>query len=328
MIGKYIKASLTLLILFLFFYSNAADTTYYEIWEINSLSEISGHNVEFTGNPQVVNTDIGEAVQFDGDGDRLLIDANPIGDAMEFTIEVVFKPDAGINIINEPRFIHIQDPDDPQGKRVMMEIRVNNENNWYLDGYMNTDSENLTLIDEKLTHPTAEWMHAAITYKHTIFKTYVNGEEELTGSVSYNSKIINSTGKTSIGARMNERNWYSGLIKTLKITHEALSPDKFIFINNDSSGVNADNLISVDNSIKVFPNPAGNLVTIYANKLAAGSFLAIYNIFGEKVFYIDLFENIVKNTVQLNTSEFDDGFYVCTIINNGVSYSVKFLVKH
>ena len=43
---------------------------------------------------------------------------------------------------------------------------------------------------------------------------------------------MNSIGKTSIGARMDKRNYYCGLIKKLKITQKALDPQQFIHINN------------------------------------------------------------------------------------------------
>ena len=64
------------------------------------------------GNPEVVETDIGTAVKFDGDGDMLLVGFNPIGEAKSFTVEVVFKPNASYPENIAPRIIHIQDPDD------------------------------------------------------------------------------------------------------------------------------------------------------------------------------------------------------------------------
>jgi len=39
---------------------------------------------------------------------------------------------------------------------------------------------------------------------------------------------MNKTGKVSIGGRMDQRNYYCGLIKVLKITHKALEPEDFM----------------------------------------------------------------------------------------------------
>ncbi|MFO7668606.1 MAG: LamG-like jellyroll fold domain-containing protein [Bacteroidales bacterium] len=205
-----------------------SDTVYYELWDISNLENFGGHTVTALGDPQVVSTEMGNAVQFDGVEDRLLVDFNPIMDAKEFTVELIFKPDACYPNQTEPRFLHIQDPDDPQAKRVMIELRINADNQCYLDGFINTDSDNLTLIDETLVHPTEVWQHVAITYKDSTFTTYFNGIKELSGTLHYTDAIVNTHGKTSLGGRMNHVSFYAGLIKTLKVTHTCLEPEDFI----------------------------------------------------------------------------------------------------
>ena len=225
------KTIFCILILFQcsFLMANACetDTVYSEVWELNSLDKIGGHPVQVFGNPQIVNTEHGKAIKFNGINDKLLVDNNPIGDAKEFTVEVIFKPDPAFDISNEPRFIHIQDPDDSLSKRVLIELRLTRTKEWYLDGFMLTDAGEKTLVNKTLIHPAGEWVHAAVTYKDNIFKTFVNGVEELSGNVYFTEKLINKTGKTSIGGRMDNRNYYCGLIKSLKITRSALEPKDF-----------------------------------------------------------------------------------------------------
>lgn len=208
--------------------ASETDTVYFEVWELNSLKKIGGHSLQVSGNPQIVNTEYGKAMKFNGIDDKLLVDNNPIGDAKEYTVEVVFKPDPAYDISNAPRFIHFQDPDDTLAKRVLIELRVTQEKEWYLDGYMLTDAGEKTLVNKTLTHPTGVWIHAALTYKDNTLKTFVNGIQELSGTVTYTEKLINKIGKTSIGGRMDNRNYYCGLIKTLKITRKALDPKDFI----------------------------------------------------------------------------------------------------
>lgn len=208
--------------------ASETDTVYFEVWELNSLKKIGGHSLQVSGNPQIVNTEYGKAMKFNGIDDKLLVDNNPIGDAKEYTVEVVFKPDPAYDISNAPRFIHFQDPDDTLAKRVLIELRITQEKEWYLDGYMLTDAGEKTLVNKTLTHPTGVWIHAALTYKDNTLKTFVNGIQELSGTVTYTEKLINKTGKTSIGGRMDNRNYYCGLIKTLKITRKALDPKDFI----------------------------------------------------------------------------------------------------
>jgi len=213
-------------------YAAKPDTAYFEVWELKSLKKIGGHPVQVFGDPEIVKTERGRAIKFDGIDDRVLVDNNPLGDAKEFTIEVIFKADPAYDISNQPRFIHFQDPDDTLAKRVMIELRLTQKNEWYLDGYMLTDAGERTLVNKTLTHPVGEWFHAALTYKNNTFKTYVNGILETSGRVNFTEKLINKVGKVSIGGRMDQRNYYCGLIKTLKITHKALEPHQFIHVKN------------------------------------------------------------------------------------------------
>lgn len=199
-----------------------------ELWLLDNLEVIGSHRVMVSGDPEVMDTEMGSAVMFDGDGDRLLVDANPIGGAREFTLEVLFKPTASYPENREPRFVHIQDPDDPQQKRVMIELRINEQNLCYLDGFIRTDGDDLALIDETLTHPSGEWHHAAITFKQGTFTTYMDGKKELTGQVSYMDAILSASGKTSLGGRMDDRNWFNGLIRAVRVTHAALEPADFM----------------------------------------------------------------------------------------------------
>ncbi|MEN0035843.1 MAG: LamG domain-containing protein [Cellvibrio sp.] len=195
------------------------------LWVLNSTQQIAGHPVTILGEPQLVKTEIGSVVRFDGDGDRLLVDANPLGDATEFTIEIIFNPaDAYPNNV-EPRFFHIESADNPN-RRLTIELRLNDKKQWYLDAYIKSEQSQLTLIDPTKVHPIGQWAHAAITYKKREFVSYVNGKRELVGQVDY--LPIASNAKTSIGARMNQIHWFNGDIAKVKISPRALSADEFL----------------------------------------------------------------------------------------------------
>jgi hypothetical protein len=201
-------------------------------WELKSLKKIGGHKLRVFGNPVIVRTDIGKAIKFDGVNDRILVDNNPIGSAKEFTVEVIFKADPAYEISNQPRFVHFQDPEDSLEKRVMVELRLTNDNKWYLDGYIQTDAGNKTLVNRTLTHPLGNWDHVALTFKGNTFTTYVNGVKEISGEVPWKERLVNERGKVSIGGRMNKINYYKGLIKTIRVTHKALDPSEFMKIRD------------------------------------------------------------------------------------------------
>ncbi len=193
------------------------------IWSIDSLSSIAGLPTQVEGNPQLITAT--ESVRFDGDGDRLLVDNNPLVGAKEFTVEIIFKPFDAYPQNWEPRFFHIESADNPN-RRLTIELRLNHKKQWYLDAYIKSDHSHLTLIDSTKVHPVGEWFHAAITYKDRHLTSFVNGQKELEGKVEY--LPIPENAKTSIGARMNKIHWFNGEIKKVRITHKALLPSEFI----------------------------------------------------------------------------------------------------
>lgn len=289
-----------LLFCFVGFSLYANDSIYSETWHLDNLKEISGHKVTFTGSPVVVQTDFGAAMQFNGVKDKILVDSNPIGDVKEFTVEMVFKPDAAFSSNSDPRFLHIQDPNDPLEKRVMMELRIDAKNQCYLDGYIKTDKANLTLIDATLTHPTGVWHHAAITYANDTLTTWFNGKKELSGRVLFGQAILNTGGKTSLGARMNDRNYYKGLIKAIKVTRKAIAPDQFFYLKDLPTLKRQDHLTEKPFSVNRKDN--GLSVTLLDQENIPASFTAeLYDSTGRRIFQA---KNHLSSEVLIPLSEY------------------------
>lgn len=199
-----------------------------EIWRFDSLTNINGYTVEQMGQPKVVTSPYGKAVGFDGDGDRLLVNANPLGDATEFTIEIIFKANDVFPKNNEPRVFHIESPDNP-ARRITIELRLNDKKQWYFDAFIKSEKSQFTLIDPTQVHPVGEWVHAAMTYKDRAFVSYVNGQKELSGEVDY--LTIPASAKTSVGARMNQIHWFNGDVLQVRVSKKALKPDEFVLLN-------------------------------------------------------------------------------------------------
>ncbi|MCC9168203.1 LamG domain-containing protein [Pontibacter sp. XAAS-A31] len=191
-----------------------------EVWHLNSLESIGNHEVSIVGNPKVINVEpAGKAVEFDGVDDGLLVDANPITGAEEFTIEVAFKPYASYPENIEQRFLHIQDPNN-ESRRILIELRLNNKQEWYVDFFMRTEDASLVLIDSTKTHPVDEWATVALVYQDGQMRGYVNGVQESAGDIAY--LPISAEAKTSLGTRMDKRSWFKGAIRTVTFNHEAL----------------------------------------------------------------------------------------------------------
>ena len=201
-----------------------------ETWSFDSFDRIGGYPVEVTGNPALTRDGGHSAIAFDGIGDRLLVRGNPLHGVQAFTVEVVFKPGAGVNAKNDPRFLHLMDPADPDAKRLMVEIRVNDKGRWTLDAMLKTDAGERAVLDLSIEHPADEWVHAAVTYDGGMLRTFVGGKPELAGPVTHRESILGPGTVASVGARMNKVHWLFGSIRTLRFTHAALSPSAFLRI--------------------------------------------------------------------------------------------------
>jgi hypothetical protein len=189
-------------------------------WELASLNGPSSKGQTKTGNPQTIDSPHGKAVLFDGRGDGIFLDADPLLNLHQFTIEVIMRPDP--NGPAEQRFLQMGEV---SGERVMMETRLTPDNQWYLDAYVRSGDSSRTLIDKTKLHTTSTWHHVAFIVDKGKMDTYVDGKHELEGTVPFSPF---TKGKTSIGVRMNRVYWYKGAIYKIKITPKSLNPSDFL----------------------------------------------------------------------------------------------------
>jgi hypothetical protein len=172
------------------------------------------------GVPQIIDCPYGKAVQFDGQDDAIILDTNLLVNMHQFTIEVIMRPDTSGQ--REQRFLHFGEV---RGERVMIETRLTNDDQWYLDTYMKSGQTGQTLADSTKLHPLNQWYHIAFVVNDGKMEAYINGRKELEGQIPFSPFTI---GQTSIGVRLNFVNWYKGAIYKLKITSLKLEPALFM----------------------------------------------------------------------------------------------------
>jgi hypothetical protein len=191
------------------------------VWDLDNLSKIGGSHVTVVGKPRVIDTDRGKAIEFDGKGDAIYLDVNPLAGLKQFTAEVIFRPAA--DGPKEQRFLHFQ----PKGTedRVLFETRLPGEGRWFLDTYLQTGEGKHTLFAEKFPHAIGPWYAAAIVIDGKTMRHYVNGAEELSADIKLTPL---AAGQTSIGVRFNKVHWYQGAIRQIRITPRALKPAEFL----------------------------------------------------------------------------------------------------
>lgn len=189
-------------------------------WNINNLDKIGGHQTTVIGNPTLIKVPGGNAVLFDGVNDGLLVNSNPLTGAQTFTVEAVFRPDAGGN--HEQRWFHIQE--ETSDDRILLETRLDGDQ-WFTDTFIKSGENSRALYAENFKHPIGEWYHVALVYDGSMMRHHVNGKEELSGPLTIPPL---GRGQTSIGVRMNRVYWFKGAVRKARFTPRALTPGEFM----------------------------------------------------------------------------------------------------
>jgi len=190
-------------------------------WKLDNLKKIGGHMIEILGQPKVVKTDNGKAIEFDGVDDGIFIETNPLAGAKAFTIEAWFRPDPGGPA--EQRWLHVEDLENVES-RAMLETRVSKDL-WFLDTFLKSGDNRLPLYAENFKHPIGRWYHVALVYDGTEMRHYIDGKLELSGKIAIKPF---GRGRTSIGVRQNKVYWFKGAVRKVRFSHTALKPEQFL----------------------------------------------------------------------------------------------------
>ncbi len=186
-------------------------------WKIDNVRSIGGFATTACGNPRVV----AGAVEFDGVGDGLLVDIHPMAGWTEFTLEIVFRPDAGGP--KEQRFLHLQV--DGSEDRILIETRLTGDGRLFLDTFIKSGSTDQALFAKDFLHPVGKWHAAALVFDGTTMSHFVNGAPELSAPIAFTPP---RSGRTSIGMRANQVWWFKGAIGEVRMTRRALAPLEFL----------------------------------------------------------------------------------------------------
>jgi Concanavalin A-like lectin/glucanases superfamily len=201
-------------------------------WRFDNLQRIGGYQVRVEGQPEAIQTPAGTAIKFDGVDDALFVPAHPLAGAAKFTFEAIFRPDGGAF---EQRWFHLAQADpaapartyppvQPSGPRFLFEIRVV-EGSWYLDAFTAGPGYSKTLVAPEKRYPVGHWYHVAQTYDGHSYRSYVDGRLQAEAPLAFTPQ---GPGYSSIGTRINRRNYFHGAIYVARFTPRALAPKDFM----------------------------------------------------------------------------------------------------
>jgi hypothetical protein len=205
-----------------------------EIWRFDHTDSIGGYPARVLGHPLVMETPYGKAVQFDGANDALIVPVHPLAGAETWTWEVIFRPDEGGAAAQ--RFFHLSVLDPATGldtnDRMLFEMRIVN-GEWCLDSFAMAQGHSKVLLDYQKLHPLGKWYRITAVYDGKTLKSYVGDELQGEGEVQLAPQ---AQGHSSVGVRINLKDYFKGAIFEARFTRRALGPDNFLKMPMELAG--------------------------------------------------------------------------------------------
>ena len=208
------------------------------IWRFDSIDAIGGHPTHVLGHPHVIDSPYGKAVAFNGVDDALFVDTHPLSGASQYTWEVIFRPDA--DGAQAQRFFHLSEIDPATGKdtnnRMLFEIRIV-KGQWCLDSFAFSNGSARTLLNCDDLHPLGQWYRVTAVYDGKMLRNYVGDEMQGEGELHLTPQ---GPGHSSIGARIDRRDYFKGAVFEARFTPRALKPEEFLKMPEKQGSGNRD----------------------------------------------------------------------------------------
>lgn len=196
------------------------------IWRFDNIDSIGGQPTHVLGHPHLVESPYGTAIGFNGVDDALFVDVHPLAGASAYTWEVIFRPDT--DGAEAQRFFHLAEIDPATGKdtdnRMLFEIRIV-KGEWCLDSFANTNGAARTLLNCNDLHPLGQWYRVTAVYDGKTLRNYVGDEMQGEGELHMAPQ---GPGHSSIGTRINQRDYFKGAVFEARFTPRALAPEEFL----------------------------------------------------------------------------------------------------
>ncbi len=197
------------------------------IWRFDQTASVGGNSTEVLGHPTVIDTAAGKAVQFNGMDDALFVKVHPLAGATTWTWEMIFRPDADGK--PEQRIFHLQSVDAATGKdvvneRMLFEIRIR-DGKWCLDSFATAGGQSKTLLNCEKLHAFGPWYRVTAVYDGKMLRNYVGDEMQGEGELVLRAEL---PGRSSIGTRIDLRDYYKGGMYAARFTRSALGVEDFM----------------------------------------------------------------------------------------------------
>ncbi len=280
------------------------EVVWYQTWTLESAENIEGASGDVTvvGVPEVVGGLVGNAIQFNGITDGIIVDENPIDMSPEFTIEMYIKPEANPGV--KAKLFNPWNVDETQNA-LFLEC-------WGKDSTKTYDLQNKVVLKTAFKTPrfntgtlfsqeldVGKWYHIAWVSDTTGYTFYINGVRSH-GCVFTQQYMYDDPdeyyqpftgGNVTFGCRggSNQKDFYKGLIDNIRITRKVLTPEEFMPTPDEimTSVQRYAEMTTIPLTMKLlqnYPNPFNPTTTIRYELSKSGDVtLKIFNILGKEV---------------------------------------------
>jgi hypothetical protein len=193
-----------------------------EVWRFDNTEIIAGHRVALVGAPRIAEAGGVKGTVFDGAHDGVIVPAIPIARAREWTVEILFRPATEGPV--EQKVLFAQD--DVNGWRFLLETRLNQKKGkWSLDTFVSTGGPKPRggPVEMKRSYLAGQWHWIALRYNGKTVAQFVNCRKDF--EIDWKYEPIGD-GKTSLGMRPNQPQWFAGAIAEARFHRVALADEK------------------------------------------------------------------------------------------------------
>ena len=104
---------------------------------------------------------------------------------------------------------------------------------WCLDSFAMAQGQEKTLLNCQKLHPLGKWYRVTAVYDGKTLKNYVGNELQGEGEVHLTPQ---GTGHSSVGVRINLKDYFKGAIFQARFTQRALAPEDFLKMPGETDG--------------------------------------------------------------------------------------------
>ncbi len=178
-------------------------------------------------------------------------------------------------------------------------------------------------LDTKALLKNEEWYHFAMVYSGTDMEIYLNGQ--LDAFVPFAGEILTTTYDLILGkARPDQDFYFEGRLDDIYLFNHALSPTHIKVMYENVVAIKE--LKSIEETIKVFPNPVNECLFVDFSRLPVSKINYQLIDLSGKIISNGMWLNNRKSQFILNTSKVQSGVYFIKIKTGGLSTTRKIII--